>query len=82
MQIRTVWSEPLLFTLESQSELPQRIPRRSVESDLGCTSRLYFDNAGDNMTLMLQNVTLTLHKVVTLMSQKPYQHNNNVMFFQ
>ena len=36
----------------------------SVESDLGCTSMIYFDN-----------VTLTLHSV-TLTSQKPYQHNN------
>ena len=36
----------------------------SVESDLGCTSRIYFDN-----------VTLILHNV-TLKSQKPCQHNN------
>ena len=35
-----------------QSELPRPIPQYSVESDLGCTSRIYFDNAGDNMTLM------------------------------
>ena len=36
----------------------------SVESDLGCTSRFYFDN----VTLMSHNVTLT--------SQKPCQYNN------
>ena len=36
----------------------------SVESDLGCTSRIYFDK-----------VMLTLHNV-TLTSQKPCQHNN------
>ena len=47
-----------------QSELPRPIPRNSVKSDLGCTSRIYFDN-----------VTLTLHNV-TLTSQKPYQYNN------
>ena len=36
----------------------------SVESDLGFTSRVYFDN----VTLALQNATLT--------SQKPYQNSN------
>ena len=36
----------------------------SVESDLGCTSRVYFDN-----------VTLTSHNMM-LMSQKPCQYNN------
>ena len=35
----------------------------SVESDHGCTSRIYFDS----VTLMLLNVTMTL--------QKPLQHN-------
>ena len=34
-------------TLTSQSELPRQIPRISVESDHGCTSRIFFDNAGD-----------------------------------
>ena len=51
-----------------QSELPRPIPRNSVESDHGCTSRIYFDNAGDNVTLTLYNVTL--------MSQKPWLYNN------
>ena len=41
-----------------QSELPQPIPRNSVESDYGCRSRIYFDNADDNMTLTLYNVKL------------------------
>ena len=36
-----------------------------MESDLGCTLRIYFDN----VMLNLHNVTLT--------SQKPCQHNNN-----
>ena len=47
-----------------QSELPRPIPWNSVESDLGCTSRIYFDN-----------VALTLHNV-TLTSQIRCQHNN------
>ena len=56
------------------SELPLPIPQNSVESDHGCTSRVYFDNAGDNVTLTLYNVTLTLYNV-TLTSQKPCFHN-------
>ena len=47
-----------------QSELSQPIPWNPVESDLRCTSRIYFDN----MTLTSHNVMLT--------SQKPCQHNN------
>ena len=39
------------FHMLSQSELPRPIPRNSEESDDGCTSRIYFDNAGDNVTL-------------------------------
>ena len=35
---------------------------KSVESDHGCTSRIYFDNAGDNLTPTLYNVTLTSQK--------------------
>ena len=42
-----------------QSELPRPIPRNSMESDHGCTSRTYYDNAGVNMRLTLYNVTLT-----------------------
>ena len=45
-----------------QSELPRPVPRNSVESNDRCTSRIYFDNAGDNVTLTLYNVTLTSHK--------------------
>ena len=36
-----------------QSELPKPIPGYSAESDHGCTSRIYFDNADDNVTLTL-----------------------------
>ena len=42
-----------------QSELPPPIARNSVESDQGCTSRIYFDKVGDNVTLTLYNVKLT-----------------------
>ena len=45
-----------------QSELPRPILRYSVESDQGCTSRIYFDNVGDSVTLTLCNVTLTSQK--------------------
>ena len=51
------------FSNEWKSELPQPIPQNSVESDHGCTSRIYFDNAGDNVTLTLYNVTLTSQKL-------------------
>ena len=44
------------------------IPQYSVELDHGCTSRIYFDNADDNMKLTLYNVTLT--------PRKPCEHNN------
>ena len=37
-----------------QSELPRPIPRNSMESDHGCTSSTYFDNAGDNVTMTSQ----------------------------
>ena len=50
------------FDQQTQSELPRSIPRNSVESDHGCTSRTYFDNAGENVTLTLYNVTLTSQK--------------------
>ena len=46
-----------------QSELPRPIPQNSVESDHGCASRKFFDNAGDNVTLMLYYVRLTLYDV-------------------
>ena len=32
------------------------------KSDHGCTARIYFDNAGDNVTLALYSVTLTSQK--------------------
>ena len=52
--------------IASQSELPRPISRNSEESDHGCTSRIYFDNAVGNVTLTLYNVTLAL--------QKPYSN--------
>ena len=36
-----------------RSELPGPILQKFVESDHGCTSRNYFDNAGDNVMLIL-----------------------------
>ena len=48
-----------------QSELPRPIPRNSVKSDKGCTSRIYFDNAGDNVTLTLYDVALTSKNMLT-----------------
>ena len=47
---------------QPQSQLPRPIPRNSVESDHGCTSRIYFDNVGDKVTLTLYNLTLTSQK--------------------
>ena len=35
-----------------------------MELDLGCTSRIYFDNAGDNVMLTLHNVMLMLQNYV------------------
>ena len=52
------------YYVSSHSKLPRQFPWNSVESDLGRTSRIHFDN----MTLMLHKVTLT--------SLKPCQHNN------
>ena len=36
------------------SELPWPIPRYSVESDHGCTSMFYFDNADDSKTMKIK----------------------------
>ena len=47
--------------INSQLELPRPIPRNSVELGHGCKSRICFDNAGDNVTTTLYNVTLTSH---------------------
>ena len=45
-----------------QSELPRPIPGLSVESDHGFTSRIYFDNADEHVTLTLNNVAMTPQK--------------------
>ena len=58
--------ESFIFTCNSQLELPLQIPCNSVESDTGCTSRVYFDI-----------VTLTLYDV-TPTSQKPCKYNNKL----
>ena len=47
----------------TQSKLPRAILRNSVDSDHGCTLRIYFGNAGDNATLTLYNMTLTSKKL-------------------
>ena len=59
---------PSAKTENKKTETYRPIPRNSVESEHGCTSRIYFDNAGNNMTLTLYNVTLT--------SRKPCLHSN------
>ena len=55
-------------SLETQLELPRQITGNSVKSDLGCTSRIYFDNMSYKLTLAFYNVAL--------MSQNSCQHNN------
>ena len=60
----------ILLRIRKQSELPRPILRNYAESDHGCTSRIFFDNVGVNVTLTLYNVTLTLYSM-TLISQKP-----------
>ena len=60
--LAAIWKSPVQSHLSldtKQSELPHPILRNSVESDHGCTSRIYFDKAGDNVTLRLYNVMLT-----------------------
>ena len=47
-----------IFRGDNQTELPQTIQQNSVESDLGCTSRIYFNYADDNVTLTLYDVNL------------------------
>ena len=65
MSMASKW-ESFIFTCNSQLELPLPIPCNSVESDTGCTSRIYFDI----VTLSLYNVTPT--------SQKPCKYNNKL----
>ena len=48
--------------IDYQSEMPRSIPLNSLELDHGCTPRIYFDNAGDNLTLALYNVKLKSQK--------------------
>ena len=53
LKLALIWPEIV------HSELPRPILQNSVESDHGCTSGIYFDNEGDNVTLTLYSVTLT-----------------------
>ena len=48
-----------IFVRVYQSELSRP---NSVESDHGCTMRIYFDNTGENVMLTWYNVTLTSQK--------------------
>ena len=54
--IENVTDGSLYDTFKGQSELPRPILPNSVESDHGCTSRIYFDNVGENVTLTLYNI--------------------------
>ena len=51
---RTICMDPIPTCDKYQLELPRPIPRNSLETDHGCTSRIYFDNAGDNVMLTSQ----------------------------
>ena len=55
--------------MEAHMEIEVR-DRPIMESDHGCTSRIYFDYAADNVTLTIYNVMLMLFNG-TLTSQKP-----------
>ena len=54
-----------------QSE-PQPNPRNSVESDHGCTSRIFFDNAGDNVPACKE-----LHTTQTCTKHEPPTYNGS-----
>ena len=75
----------IFFHVCSKSELSRPILRNSVESDHRCTSKIYFDNSGDNVTLTLYNVTLTsqnhLNTITSVIAAKQTVINK-VMFFR
>ena len=52
----------VMFRSIYEWELPRPIPQNSVEPDHGCKSGIYFDNACDNVTLTLNNLTQTSQK--------------------
>ena len=54
-----------MYLKSVDSELPLPIPRNSLESDNGCTARIFFDNAGNNVMLMLYIVTLAMLTMLT-----------------
>ena len=75
--------------LQWQSEQPRPIPSNSVESDHGCTSRIYFDNAGDNVALTLYNVDVDVSEIMLAQLQVWLQQKKKkkppemkFMFFQ
>ena len=54
----TTQLKSLILTHIYQSEQPRPIPRNSVKSDIGCTSMIYFYDAGNDESLTLHNGTL------------------------
>ena len=57
-----VAAQLLLTDIHSPIGLALANSAKFVESDHGCAPRIYFDNAGDNVTLTLYNVSLTSQK--------------------
>ena len=57
-------------------KLPRPIPRNSVESDIGCTTRIYFDN----VTVMLHNVTIAKQTFINEASDL-FQLNIDIVIF-
>ena len=53
-----------------QSELPRPIPRNSMESDHGCTSRIYFDIADDTVGTQRAYFELKYFKIVKMRDAK------------
>ena len=53
-QLCSLFILKIVLVLFYREESNRSTPSNSVESDLGCTSRIYFDN----VTLTLHNVTL------------------------
>ena len=67
----------------SQSELPQPVPRNSMESDHGCTLRIYFDNAGDNLDadVIYQRHRNDVNTITSVNEAKQMAINDVYVFF-
>ena len=52
------------ITLVLQSELPRQIPWNAVESDLGCTLRIFFDNVTLTLLIKTRNHANTITSVI------------------